>query len=267
MGLDVYLTHYKDFEKSQALEKEYEDRSEALWKGKAYEEYTPEERDEIRNKSKAIAKELGLDEWGEDKTFKEDIQKDSKKYPDHYFKIGYFRSSYNDGGINRVLKNMGIPDLYDIFQVGEDYENPLTVDWSLALRRVQEVIDLLDRAQNRAEGKYRAFDVPARNLFRQHESGVTNEREALEVFKDSLKNATDFESYSNAQGHFFKEGIKVLALIQGTDVLKQPALYAIVEREKDDLKWYREALEIVRETCVFVLKHKDPQNFRLYWSA
>jgi hypothetical protein len=59
---------------------------------------------------------MGLDiylEFGKDG---ENIQQNSKKYPTHYFKVGYFRSSYNEWGLNRVLTKTIGKDLYYIFE-------------------------------------------------------------------------------------------------------------------------------------------------------
>lgn len=45
----------------------------------------------------------------------------SAKYPNHLFKIGYFRSSANELGINNVLEERGLENLYDILNPFYEY--------------------------------------------------------------------------------------------------------------------------------------------------
>src|SRR5882724_7093236 len=91
VGLDVYLRKYDDFADTQKREKAYEKRTEPLYAdGNGL---TDEQR---KAKREAIAAELQLDEWGTDKALVHEVSSNSAKYPEHYFKIGYFRSSYND---------------------------------------------------------------------------------------------------------------------------------------------------------------------------
>lgn len=62
-----------------------------------------------------------LDKCGEDEAFKEQIPADSKLYPEHLFKIGYFRSSYNGSGINLILLLRGFMCLYQLFDYSGDH--------------------------------------------------------------------------------------------------------------------------------------------------
>jgi hypothetical protein len=43
-----------------------------------------------------------------------EVEEPSAKYPEHYFKIGYFRSEYHENGINDVLDRLGLPNLIDV---------------------------------------------------------------------------------------------------------------------------------------------------------
>lgn len=266
MGLDVYLYHYKNFEKSQAAEQAYEDFSKLLLAGREYDKVSEQERKEIRDKEKVFAVEHGLDEYGSNKTYSKAVEKPSKKYPKHEFKIGYFRSSYNGSGINRILDNMGLPTLYDIFGVKDEYI--VQVNWEEALSKIIAVRADFQKKLQRAEGKFRVFDVAADNMFRPGE-GVRSQKEALEIFKEELKKDAPFDVYGNLHGEFFrKEPIKVVALIRGSDALGQPAFYVIEERkDTTELDSYAESLEIVEETIRFVLSKRDSQNYWLHWSA
>jgi len=280
MGLDIYLSHYTDFKLSKALEKEYETKSEAIWKkvgkGKKYEELTQEQKDKASAQTAVLAEKLGLGKYGEIEIGKEDIRMTSKIHPKHdCFQVGYFRSSYNDSGINRVLEKMGLPTLYDIFEHDKD-EYEFSPDWKAALKKVNEALVAFNHNANGFHGQYDCYDISADSL----RVGVTDANQALEVFRKELEGkqagAKGFDNYSNGFGTFYlgADAVqRVRGFIPGRDVLNRPCLYIVVERvkneqgEDENLKWYREALEIVRETIEYVLAQKDPQNYYLAWSG
>lgn len=202
----------------------------------------------------------------------EGVELDSKLHPDHdCFKIGYFRSSYNDSGIDRVLDKMGLPTLYDIFP-HKDNSYQFTPDWAESLKIVNKTLVAFNHATNGLHGKYDCYDIAAVSLF----TGpglVKDARTALKVYENELKTEHGFKNYSSRQGTFYSDPQIVRAFIPGLDVLGQPCLYVVTERSKSEggedvnLKWYREALEIVRETIEYVLAQKDPQNYYLSWSG
>lgn len=266
MGLDVYLYKYSDFKKSKKNEKAYDDYSTKLYdtlEGIQDEQVLEEAREGIRKKLEAKAQELGLNSWGSDESHREKIELDSVLHPDHMFKIGYFRSSYNSGGINSVLRDLGIPDLYEIFEHDNDqYEfNP---NWKEALKTVQESIKLLKKDKG-----YRVESVSA-NLF-SPDDVPTSAAAALEIFNNELNGKSknkSFLSYSNKNGEFYldKNGLKVHGLIPGKDMFQRPCTF-IIYKPKDANKYYLEALEVVKETIEYVLAQDNPQDFYLCWSA
>ncbi len=265
MGLDVYLYQYSDRKKSKENEEVYDKLSERLYSaldGIEDEELVRQAREGIREKLSVKAGELGLGEWGEDITYRKKIEQDSVLHPDHMFKIGYFRSSYNESGINGILKNMGVPDLYDIFCPGDDYE--FCPDWSYALSVVNESIELLKKDKG-----YRVTSIAA-NLFSQDEVPVSPAA-ALDIFKEQLdKNGKNknFTAYSNRYGEFYldKKGMAVHGLIPGKDMFQRPCTF-VVYKTKDGNKYYLEALEIVKETIEYVLAQDNPQEFYMSWSG
>src|SRR6185295_11284101 len=178
MGLDVYLYRY-DVEKAvmDKLEKQYETASNKAWHfgGKTYEQLTAAEKSQARATNKATALKLGLDKDGEHPG-KVKIEIDSALYPDHMFKIGYLRSSYNDEGINRVLRNAGLHDLSEIFQPGERYA--FRPDWDEALARAKYVLDRWQLRQESEESKFFVFEI-APNPFGGAAKPPSDEREAL----------------------------------------------------------------------------------------
>lgn len=266
MGLDVYLYKYSDFKKSKKNEKAYDDYSTKLYdtlEGIEDEAILKTAREGIRKSLDEKAAELGLNDWGGDATYREKIELDSVLHPDHYFKIGYFRSSYNGGGINNVLRDLEIPDLYDIFSHDND-EYEFCPDWREALRVVQESITLLKKDKG-----YRVDTISA-NMFSPDDVPVSPAA-ALQIFNEQLNTKSknkEFLSYSNKSGEFHldKNGLKVHGLIPGKDMFQRPCTFVIYQ-PKDANKYYLEALEVVKETIEYVLAQENPQDFYLSWSA
>lgn len=170
MGLDVYLQKCDDFDEMIRLEEEYEKRSEATWNSicKPIGQMSDDEKNKCREKNKKIAEELGLGEWGQYLKEK-DIKKDSKKYPEHMFKIGYFRSSYNSGGINHVLNDYGMEDLYWIFQVGDDYH--IFPDWDEALNRVNGLIKKIKEVMKDPLSQFWSLMELFKDMYEAYENG------------------------------------------------------------------------------------------------
>lgn len=266
MGLDIYLYRYDDFEKSQELESKYEEHSTKLWEDAGeYKLLTQEQKDEINAKIKEFAHSLGLDEYGEQEEGKTSIEMDYEKNPEHYFKIGYFRSSYNSSGINRILGNFGLPRLEDIFgRTDDDYK--FQPNWEESLVRCEKLIEDFKKI-----GPYRVHHV-SQNMFSEPE--IHSEKEALDVFLEELnqhnkrKDNGNRYNYSNKHGDFnIDEPVKVLAMIPGDyNMLARslPCVYIVTESDND---WYVTALEIVKETIKYVLSKEDKEKYYLHWSA
>ncbi len=266
MGLDVYLNHYRDFKKSKEVEKVYDDYCTMLYdtlEGIEDEDLIKTAKAGIREKLDEKARDLGLGEWGEDITNRTRIEINSVLHPEHYFKIGYFRSSYNAGGINTVLRDLKIPDLYDIFEHdSEDYE--FSPDWKHALNVVEGSIRLLKKDKG-----YRVESVAA-NMFSPDDVPLTPAA-ALDIFNQQLKEKSKNKNhlcYSNKSGEFYLDntGLKVHGMIPGKDMFQRPCTF-IIYKPKDANKYYLQALEIVKETIEYVLAQKNPQEYYLSWSG
>lgn len=270
MGLDIYLYRYDDYNKTQSIQEEYEAREKEIWDGNdADEKYnllTDEQKDDYRNRVKEMALSLGLDEWGDDKTGKESIEINSAKYPDHMFKVGYFRSSYNGGGIERILRNMGLPTMKDIFDYDGEYH--FQPDWVQSLINVKNLIkDFKDK------GAYRVHSVHA-NIFGGTKIG--SEKDALDAFLTELKRDEEYNeknpdrekfNYSNSVGEFsIAEPMKVLAMIPGTFSMfgERECVYVVTE---SDNTWYIQALEIIQETIEWVMAQENKEQYYLHWSG
>jgi hypothetical protein len=249
MGLDVTLSYCDNWTEKFRLEKEFNDKVEAEGIDWGTTEYSK------------LSEEMGLDE-GFYPTGS--IEMNSELYPDHLFKVGYFRSSYNAGGINHILRNRIGKTLYDIFPESEDYY--FTPDWDAALARVNDMIVEF----NEALDKSRDYNVMQFNsLFLNEE--VSSEKDALDVFLAEIGRERAFfddGSYMNKAGSFFPLPIKVRAVMMGTETsFNKTAAYLITEGDDVDFSWYQHALEIVRETILWVQDQDDASNYGLSWSA
>lgn len=260
MGLDIYLYKNPDLAESQRKRQEYEERTNKLWEDAGeYQSLTDEQKDSIRDQSKAIALELGLNEYGEDSNDIRVEEPSKVVAEEHYFKIGYFRSSYNSGGIQRILRNFGLNDLNWVFNNPEStYE--FVPDWNQALSRIDQLIEDFSKV-----GGYRV-DAVSDNMFK--EPDVRSEAQALSAFlEETARERVTEHNYSNAKGEFFlAEPLKVLALIPGTQTVlgERKCVYVITE---SDNTWYSQALQIVKETIEFVLSQDDKEQYYLHWSG
>jgi len=260
MGLDINLYRYDNFNDTREREEKYQEFSTKLWEEAGnYDSLTEEQKNEIRQKETEFATSLGLDKWGSDETTSESVEMNHPDYPDHYFKIGYFRSSYNSGGIERILDNLGVSTLHDIFSVTSQYY--VKPNWETALIRCEHAIK-----QFKEKGSYRVSHVSA-NIFR--ESGITSEKEALDIFLKEMEREhhPDMMSYSNRDGEFYLDKpLEVLAMIPGkTRILRETDCVYVVT--KSDNTWYIQALEIVRDTIKYVLSQENKEQYYLHWGG
>ena len=258
MGLDISLYKCADLAKANKAEKAYETESDKIWS--KYPEYglcTLQQRAEARKEIEKAAIKLGLDKYGCSKD-KKQIEIDSKSFPQHMFKIGYFRSSYNDGGINSVLGRLGIPSLADIFSYNETY--PFIPDWQDSKSRCEKAIKGLEKIISSEKGKYTVSTID------NYGSSAKSPADALEVFLGQRNAKHSFSSYACKEGTFFHKGTTVFAVIPG-----ERCIY-LIESSKDTsgescYTWYLIALNIVLETIQYVLNQPDKENYYLSWSG
>lgn len=273
MGLDVYLSRFEDQADTERRETKYNEETSRLWKelcGEAkYEEIPKDKLDEYRRRSKEIAAQLELNDYGGDDLKKQKVELPSKKYPEHYFKIGYFRSSYNEGGINRVLSQRIGRDLGDIVVDLEDPENghegDFLVDWTATRERAQAAHDEL-KAKIEAEGALRVL-----TLSDVLKGTAESAEDAMQLYREQAATVKD------RPADFVKEPLTVRAVIHGkpgSSLLSRmlpgigPETYLVCDDPKG-LAWYLQALEIVVETCDYVLAlpESEQAKHRLYWSS
>jgi len=252
MGLDVYLGRCDNVERARKLEAEYWAEYDAIWdEYPEYKQMTPAQIDAARTRCKALAATLELNEDGE-YPGREEVRLDSEKYPDHLFKIGYWRSSYNQAGLNNYLHRLGLPTLW-VLNPKDEYE--FTPDWEQALSDAQSLLASLKEVVGSPTGAYNVITVHNFSVIKE----VASDAQALEVFKEELGRNPEWQSYSNSNGYFYLDGIDVRAIIPGKE-----DVYVVY---KGDDSWYVEALEIVVETIEYVLAQPDPETYHLVWSS
>lgn len=269
MGLDIYLYRSElPFSEIEPIEKEYSDFTAALWaaEDKPWDQYTEAEKDAIHDADKAKAEELGLGEYGQHPA-RVEINIPSPTHPDGMFTIGYFRSSYNEGGMESVLEAQGIGGLHYIFgNDGHEYE--FIPDWEASLVRARE--SLVKTAALQVSGE--VFGATFVDGF----TNVDSQAQALEVFKaqwathkpkgEPDPNGWDMTSYSCYDGNFWMRGFEVFGAISGRNILGTRGTWLIFKR---DLQWYVDALEVVVETIQYVLDNPLPEGQFYYfnWSG
>jgi len=200
----------------------------------------------------------------------EGVEIPSAKYPKHYFKIGYFRSSYNENGINTVLGTLINMDLYDIFEKEKD-DYVVVPNWVSVLHKTNEAIKKYTEHLNSPVGKYAITTIYGFNR-----GGAKSKDDAFDIFKKQFeahaKNApTSFDSYSCNDGTFYLgEPLKVVGVIKGRGTgIHSDEDYIIFEKDEKIIEddFYLQALEIVKETIEYVLAQKDDKKYYLHWSG
>lgn len=201
---------------------------------------------------------------------KQKVELPSSKYPDHCFKIGYFRSSYNEGGVDHILRDRTGHELATIFDVNGNYR--VKPNWETARKKAVSVLDSLKKYLD-TNGSYHVMTVE-NNPFRQS-IDIKSQKDALEAFNEERqrygRGGSDFNWYSNHKGEFFlgKPPALVAAINGISGTFKQPCAYLIYksdDEEGEGLDWYIHALEIVIETIDYVLAQPDPDKYYLHWS-
>ena len=265
MGLDVYLYHCRDRKAAFAAEQRAEDAVNKIWDsvGKKYQDLSEAEKDDIQARS-LIAQEIeGCDGSSQHKSVTE-IRRDSEQYPNHLFKIGYFRSSYNESGLNRAMKKLGLPDLYEIMN-NPSRATEVHHDWADCLKRVNKVISKYQKHLSSEVDGFYISEVrrPSGN------GGADSAEAAWKIFRsehERNKESPSFVSYSSSFGEFYHQGVKIHAIIPSSDQYTLSYLICAKENKYEE-DWYLTSLKIVRETCEYVLSQEDPQNYYMHWSG
>ena len=273
MGLDVYLYRYEDKAAYDTREQRYEKalaKVSASFPGK-YSEWSDEQKAEYGKQSDELAKKFNMPvyRYGPDgkTTYPDDgrkIEFDSTKYPEHLFKVGYLRSSYNDSGVNHVLRALIGVDLHYIFEPNDDSSDYLP-EWEKCKERLAEVIRLFNEARNNKPYRVSRMDTT------EYSNGspiIDDDKKALDLFLEEKERShvTGCKAYSNARGEFYLgDPLPVAGIVRGRSY-HSPCVY-IITKDSDSFDWYSQALEITMEMIDYVLSQPDRDKYWLTWSS
>lgn len=272
MGLDVYLYKCADRVAAKSAEDAAGKESEGIWHfgGLKYEQLTEAQKDEARAKVEAIDQKHGIKDGQHNSV--ERVELASTIDPENLFKVGYFRSNYNEGGINNIMRTRGLPTLDDILGYQNEYE--FHPDWDTSLQRVNDAIQQYESHLASNIGNLDIFE--ARSL---PPHGAKDKTDALKIFRAELEGSMQRgDWYSNRAGNFIPKGIRVLGIVDKAlepqsnnrieNFLNTPSVFVIYEKESDEKEdWYLTALKIVRETIEYVIAQPDRANYYLHWSS
>jgi hypothetical protein len=291
MGLDVSLYKCPNLNYAMKMEQAYEAALDQV-----YEEWndfcknhspTQQEEDEFNKKRMALKDKFEIEGYNHKSL--ERIRFDSKTEPEHLFKIGYMRSSYNGAGINSVANVFGLPDLYTIFEIdNEDYFQEH--DWDTIYQNVKDALEKWQAHASSPAGKYWVHTFrPRLNSSKLSTTGqlipegITSEHEAIERLNENyLKKKEEIDKdewrlsgWTSHKGEFYPKPLKVAAIVAGAWNPEQPlhfrnmpVTYLVCERENEDtIQWYVTALQIVQEMVEWILEHPDKDQFFTGWSG
>lgn len=281
MGLDIYLHKCPDLSYALAMEAAHDAELDKLygdWNELTKSRTATQVEEDEFNRKRAEAK-LKYEIDGFHHVSNKEIYFKSKTDPEHLFKIGYLRSSYNNAGINSVARVFGLPDLYDIFDVDSE-EYRVEPDWDMVYTNLNDAIEKWQAHADGPAGKY--YIDQFRPTFAE-DRGVKSDQDAMERFnqqylKDKEKiDADDWKSsgWMSREGNFYPKPLKVAGVIAGIWDSKQPisfwntpSTYLIIEREDSEtMQWYVTALLIVKEMVEYVLEQPDKEQYYLSWSG
>lgn len=270
MGLDVYLEKCADFSAMCAARAQADREIEALWDGLDFSQLSEERKKALCDEQQGIPLRLGLGEPYGCGHGSSRIKQDSLVHPNHLFKVGYFRSSYNGGGFDSVMGRKGLPTLDEILLAVEEHGGYVRCDWVQAKQRASAALAQYQTLQGSLLGRLDVLQVSA-NLF-DPDHGPRDEREALAVAARLLERPRrDDHGFSCKDGEVYPLGLKVLALLPGKDTTFKeplPCTYVVYERPAQDKPdWYLQALQVVNETLDFILADPHPEHFHLVWSS
>lgn len=267
MGLDVYLKKCPDLAAAVAAESAFETETKGAWSDSVSEE-TRDAR------LAAASAKHGTDEWGTHASRQDVEGPESVVDSDHYFKVGYFRSSYNESGLNRVLSKAGLIGLGEIMGAPGDGDD-FTPDWDACLNRVNDVIEKYSAFLAGDGGKLYVTEIRP-----MYEHGVADEKAALACYLETMSKQPSFDGgFINRDGEFFPKGQTLRAVITKQYVppahddligriINRPTVFLVMDKEdtgKED--WHLTALRIVKETIEYVMAQPDRAHYYLSWSG
>lgn len=282
MGLDVYLYHSKNLELAEELENAIEEAHSHAWSKavgeKKFEQLTDDEKKNYDDTKAAMEEAVRSNPKYQGIEEEQVPEMNSKKHPEHMFKLTYLRSSYNPSGINHVLRDVLGKDLYWIFSGGEgDVPYRFKPDWSAVKSRAAALHKEFTE-HVKANGAFRILEEGLNPFIPLNELKAVDANSALKIFNDEWKkqqkkpaNSPVGDWYSSREGFFAMDGkLAVYGVIPGTQKRfsgdAMPITY-LIYKDEEGFHWYLEALEVVEEMADWVLAQPAPDEYFVHWSA
>lgn len=206
----------------------------------------------------AMACELGMDELDYGKK----IEKKSKVFSDHFFKVGLFFDGQGAESFSFVMQQLGLKTMDEIFgrcPKGEKLQFCVP-DWGAALLRCAEEKAKLKRMYLE---KQRVLDYRVVTMV----FNLENERQEVSSFvlseyvKDYLSKVDEGQGGTEEIVLYGEETIEGVVLKKEGDRL----VVCLIVKTKEFYIWYLEALEVIQETIEFVLSQKRVEEYYLLW--
>ena len=278
--LQINMLQSGDMHKAIALEKEWDKYHSEVFdslKTDPDKKLTEEQSAQLRSKTSAHGKKLGLSKKGENYKNISYIEKDSVLHPDHGFKIGTIVDGADDLGISTILGNLGLMSIHTIFNkfndlITWDTTEYIQPDWHSALDSVNDTLSAfknLDRV-----GKTQMVSTVALpldvyfndSMFKKYP--VTSPMDALSVYHEQRKHASVKninKNFVNSFGWFYlHKALSIRAAIAGTNTINNKAFPCTYLVYNTNMEWYVNGLEIVKETIEHVLSQPE-DKINQYW--
>lgn len=210
----------------------------------------------------------------EEATFADVADMPSKIHPDHLFKLTYWRSSYNEGGFDHVMREaIGVSlDAIVFGGGGDDSDYFRAVDWTAALTRARAAKEAFAAFMEEA-GPYWSITHTAISLASVPESDA----DPLKAFLAERKRAKwdsddrdDFVWYTNRGGMFFRKNPPTVHAVTVRQGRFGPEAHLIVSGDDEGgshYDFYAQALDVVIETIEWVLAQENPNHYLFAWSG
>lgn len=246
MGLDVYLYRYNG-ERTIAM-----DLQELKEHGNAIEDADGEAKQKYIDDNKL---HLHVNKYGGPAIKEEGVELDSAKYPEHMFKIGYLRSSYNNSGFDSMLSQLCNYDLGTIFNYDGDYM--FIPDWDKSLVRCDAMIDQL-----KCNNGYVVYPIsPFNGIPTTMNHNCHKEADSLRQYNSIMEENHKDEPFETNEFQIWPKGTTLLAVVSGSNTI-------LMRDESDEYYVYKplDRREVTHAISVFESKKEQAgkESFRSF---
>lgn len=198
------------------------------------------------------------------------VELPSVRFPDHLFKVGYWRSSYNHSGFDHVMcERLGADATLAAIAGATDDSYEHFPDWYAIIERAKDVKERWIAAGKSVADQLRVIETMLVGPNSGDAYPYDSERELLDEVAGEIADDKDafLSAYHSGKKSFFRDGIPVVAVALVKRRFGGTALALVSKVSSEHLDWYTQALDIVIETAEYVLAQDDPSEWYLIWSG